>query len=189
VNNINNGNTTTNAIWQTFNGRSLRYFEPTDWNTVPDSTKARIAQNSNAFQQLYRFNTTNASVYDSMYSIYGADTMTNIYRLLIDDASTGGGNFVANVIVAEKETATQEKQTGLLVSPNPVRNILLISSDKAIRSGVIYSLNGQRLLAKAPAMGGGGILQMNLSGLPKGIYLLQVIDQNGSVQTRRLLKE
>jgi poly(3-hydroxybutyrate) depolymerase len=186
VNSINNGNTTSTAIWQTFNGRTLRYFEPADGNVVPDSTKARIAQFSNAYQQLYRMSLSHAAVYDSMYSIYGPDTLTNIYRLLIDDSSSSGGDYISGINQSADELMTAEKQTGLLVSPNPVRSILFVSNDKEIRQAAIYSLNGQRLLAKT---GTGAILQMNMAGLPKGIYVLQVIDKNGSVQTRRVLKE
>jgi poly(3-hydroxybutyrate) depolymerase len=188
VNNINNGNATTNAIWQTFNGRTLRYFEPVDGNSVPDSTKVRIAQNSNAYQQLFRFNASIALVYDSMYSSYGTDTVTNIYRLLVDDSSTTGSNFVPGVL-SSTDIAAGLGQPGVMIYPNPVNNILFLTCTKGIQSVVLYTMSGQKILIKTPAINATGTMQVNTTGLPKGIYLLQVTDRTGFTQTQKLLKQ
>jgi hypothetical protein len=50
----------------------------------------------------------------------------------------------------------------------------------------LYSTVGQRLRVLLPA--GDGNILFNMSSLPKGIYLLQIMDGKGNVRTVKLMK-
>jgi len=68
--------------------------------------------------------------------------------------------------------------------PNPVKNILNISHESAIRSVSVFNLLGQIILSEAV---GSESSQIDLSGLPAGNYLVKAASDT-AVQTFKILK-
>ncbi|HRN99427.1 MAG TPA: T9SS type A sorting domain-containing protein, partial [Flavobacterium sp.] len=74
--------------------------------------------------------------------------------------------------------------SGLRAYPNPVRDILNISYTMTIDSVEIFNLLGQRVSVKAVNQ---NALELNVSNLPSGTYLVKVNAQGGS-ETLKVLK-
>ncbi len=74
--------------------------------------------------------------------------------------------------------------SGLRAYPNPVRDILNISYTMTIDSVEIFNLLGQRVSVKAVNQ---NALELNVSDLPSGTYLVKVNAQGGS-ETLKVLK-
>ena len=75
------------------------------------------------------------------------------------------------------------KVTELTLYPNPVINILSISSGEELKEVDVYSLTG--VLVKRAE---GNIKTIDMSRLSKGSYLIKVLTASGSV-TQKMIKE
>ena len=69
--------------------------------------------------------------------------------------------------------------------PNPVKNILNLSSDAKMTSVSVYNLLGQEVLTKT-INAQGGVLDM--SKLESGVYMVKTISGN-EVKTLKVIKE
>lgn len=75
-------------------------------------------------------------------------------------------------------------QSRLKVSlyPNPVSDILNIESDTAIKSVVIYNLQGQKVKSSTQK-------QTNVSELARGSYTVRIQDANNGLTSHKIIKE
>ena len=69
--------------------------------------------------------------------------------------------------------------------PNPVKDVLNISSISLINKAVVYSITGQVVFQKEIS---GNNTTMNLSGLNSGIYIVQVA-AGSTIQSFKFIKE
>ena len=69
--------------------------------------------------------------------------------------------------------------------PNPVRDVLNISSKKEVENVSVYNLAGQQILTNAKVDNG----QINVSSLPAGTYVFRVILKGGQVETFKIIKK
>ena len=68
------------------------------------------------------------------------------------------------------------------VTPNPVNDILSINSLDVLEQIEIYNINGQHAIRTNQ-------LEINVSGLPQGIYLLRAVTTDGQVRQAKFIKE
>ena len=73
----------------------------------------------------------------------------------------------------------------LKVFPNPVQDILYISSDQKITSVAVYSGAGQQILTKSIDEKRGSV---DASALPSGIYMVKVNAADNTVRTVKIIK-
>ena len=66
--------------------------------------------------------------------------------------------------------------------PNPSNDIITISLESELKSVEIYSLQGQKVLSSNEK-------KVSVSSLSKGIYMIRVEDETGSVATQKIIKE
>ena len=69
--------------------------------------------------------------------------------------------------------------------PNPVKDVLNISSGKTIENVTAYNLAGQSVLQSAKVTNG----QINVSALPAGVYVFRVTLQGGQIETFKIVKK
>jgi len=69
--------------------------------------------------------------------------------------------------------------------PNPVKDVLNISSGKTIENVTAYNLAGQSVLSSAKVTNG----QINVSALPAGVYVFRVTLQGGQIETFKIVKK
>lgn len=78
----------------------------------------------------------------------------------------------------------------LKVYPNPASNQLTITAGKAIAQVNILSSSGQAVMKFIPSLSqAGGIFNMNIQSIQSGIYIVQVINKDGSIELVKLLKK
>ena len=77
------------------------------------------------------------------------------------------------------------QNSSLIIYPNPAREALTIESECAIQQCNILNLQGALMLS---AKGNSKQISINTNELPKGIYLVQILDERGNY-TRKLVIE
>jgi hypothetical protein len=117
------------------------------------------------------------------------------------DAETGNGNWsyrlkmvdidgrfeYSSIVRASVKCSTTS--SSLKIYPNPASSILYINSSKPVKSVVVYTLTGGQVLRKDYAQSAAGVVSLPVSNLITGIYLVQVIAQDGTSQPARLVKD
>src|SRR5690606_34496188 len=68
------------------------------------------------------------------------------------------------------------------IYPNPTNAILNIASQSEILQLNLYDLSGKRISVSKNS-------QMNISTLPKGVYILNILTKDGKKTTRKIIKE
>ncbi|WP_127130646.1 T9SS type A sorting domain-containing protein [Pseudoflavitalea rhizosphaerae] len=117
------------------------------------------------------------------------------------DAETGNGNWSYRLKMVDIDGRYEyssivratvkctSANSSLKIYPNPASSILYINSSKPVKSVVVYTLTGSQVLRKDYAQSAAGVLSLPVSNLVTGIYLVQVIAQDGTSQPARLVKD
>ncbi|MEB3345813.1 G8 domain-containing protein [Aquimarina gracilis] len=90
---------------------------------------------------------------------------------------------------AETLTAKEEEKTKISMHPNPARDVVFLRNlpSSAYRVSV-YSFNGYEVVTQLVNKKG-STTEINLNGLPTGIYFVKVYSEEEAIITTRLLKE
>lgn len=111
-------------------------------------------------------------------------TQAGIYTLTA--TSTEGCIAMDSVSISTDPcVGLQEKDLFYTIYPNPVSHSLVIESTQMIQNAVILSTEGKIILEIRPTT---GLIQMDLSTLTSGIYLLHLSTNNG-LYTERIIKQ
>lgn len=106
------------------------------------------------------------------------------YRLKLVDID---GKFTySNMAIAEVKCSLAAL---LKVYPNPVRGIVYISSSKPVKSVRVLSLTGNLMARQDFNQKSAATVQLSVSNLIHGIYMVQVMAEDGTIQTSKLVKE
>lgn len=134
--------------------------------------RVRAAGNSNTAQN-YRF-TDNAPA-----------TGVNYYRITqVDfDGKYSGTDIKAIRIQCNGSTVA------LKAYPNPARSQVNIQSGKAIAQVNVVAASGQIVMKYVPSQNQGGTFSLNIQHIQNGIYLLQVVNKDGTIDVIKLLKQ
>lgn len=110
--------------------------------------------------------------------------------LAFNNASTGGSwatdSFEDLVfeLVCEDLKLTDLNSFDFSYYPNPVKDVLNISSKNPIHKVSVYNLAGQEVLLNSKIQNG----QINMSALTTGTYVFRVVLENGQVETFKIVK-
>jgi len=96
-------------------------------------------------------------------------------------------NFTKPVIVTEVETITKP-EAGFVVWPNPIRDILKISSSSPPSQLVVYSNSCTKMKEITLTGTESAARELYLGDLSKGNYLIQVVDNKGKSESRKIIK-
>lgn len=106
------------------------------------------------------------------------------YRLKLVDID---GQFsYSKVVFADVKCAAKNN---LKIYPNPASGIVYINSSKPVKTVLVYTLTGGQVLRKDFAQNAASVVTLPVSNLVTGVYLVQVIAQDGTSQASRLVKE
>ncbi len=98
-------------------------------------------------------------------------------------ATDGVRTYIQNYDIAEYLSAAQVKDhSKVTVYPNPVSEILYVSSEKEVRSVELYDTTGRKILNKTGK-------QINVQSLSKGVYLVKITLADGSVTNEKIIKK
>ncbi|MDN5330607.1 MAG: hypothetical protein PWP35_2394 [Bacteroidales bacterium] len=84
------------------------------------------------------------------------------------------------------EGASTQPTNALEIYPNPFISLLNINSSKDVMGIEIFSLTGQKLVSDMPL--NKSQINLNLSGLKSGIYLIKVSMEDGTSLTHKIIK-
>lgn len=91
--------------------------------------------------------------------------------------------YTLNVTNLSLDTSNFEDIKAINLYPNPVKKELIIDSNLNIKSLAIFTINGQHILQKNVSNN-----TVSLSELAIGCYIVQLIDTDGVVYFKKLLK-
>ncbi len=100
-----------------------------------------------------------------------------IYNYVISDADVA--SLYANNTLSTSEFNQNNLEAALY--PNPVKNVLNITTSQTVKSVEIYNLQGQKVMVSDQS-------KIDLSVLNPGVYLVRIEDENSAVTTKRIIK-
>ncbi|MDE7101576.1 MAG: T9SS type A sorting domain-containing protein, partial [Bacteroidales bacterium] len=103
---------------------------------------------------------------------------------------SAGGSTVEAVFNGTPNVAVEETAPAgsLRIYPNPTRESLFVESSDEIYRAEVYSLGGMRLMELSSASGTLQV-ELNVSRLAEGMYLLKVFGKNGISIEKFLIKK
>ena len=100
-------------------------------------------------------------------------------------AWTMGSLDLVYALVCEELGVSDMNSFDFAYYPNPVKDVLNITSQKAVKSVEAFNLTGQKVLSNANALNG----QINVSALTAGTYVFKVTLEDGQVETFKIIKK
>ncbi len=157
-----NGNA--RLTWQTLSERNNRGFD------IEKSLDAKY---------FYKIGTKDGAGTSEQTRVYSFidDELSDVSYYRLKQVDMDGGFTYSKIAVVVPEGATDE----LMVSPNPSKDKLKISIKGTIQQVNLLNLNGQTVLSNSAKT-------IDIANLPDGMYLLQVITENG-IKTKKVVKQ
>ena len=129
----------------------------------------------------------------------GNSNSLHTYRFT-DETPAGGVNYyrITQVDFDGKHSSTNIKAiriqcngnaAAIKAYPNPATSQVNIQSGKAVAQVNVVSGNGQTVMKYVPSQNQGGTFSLNIQRIQKGIYLLQVVNKDGTIDVIKLLKQ
>lgn len=144
---------------------------------------------------------TNGVTFTAIGSVSAAGNSTTIQTYqFTDEAPVSGINYyrITQVDFDGKYTSTETKSiriqcngntAAVKVYPNPAASQVSIQSSKAIAQLNIVAANGRTAMKYIPSQNQNGIITLPLHRIPNGVYLLQIINKDGTVEAIKFLKQ
>ncbi|KQT16330.1 hypothetical protein ASG31_12495 [Chryseobacterium sp. Leaf404] len=133
-------------------------------------------------------NTTSTSTHSVTSTNTGAGYGTLFSACWQGTGNVTNGNF-SYVKINSADTLGVKSVTlddGLSVYPNPVTDNLYVKSATEITELNIYNFAGQKLMTQKNSV---PTPQLNVTSLPKGVYILQMLDKKGNITSTRFVKQ
>ncbi|WP_419868691.1 M12 family metallo-peptidase [Chryseobacterium sp. CT-SW4] len=126
-------------------------------------------------------NTTSTSA-----TITGLDATQNYTVRVYTNCATNQSGSVSTSIGPYYSTPLEYSVNSTTrLYPNPVKDILKISSDKAIREVSIYDLTGKEVKKEVSA----NIREINVQELTPGVYVVKTLTDDSEVLTSKIIKQ
>jgi hypothetical protein len=101
-----------------------------------------------------------------------------------EDRGVGSKAYAQNYKIEDIMAVNDAENSALAYYPNPVKNMLNIVSKKEMESVEIFNLSGQKVMNAKISNG-----KINVSTLPKGIYVFRLKLQDGQTENLKVIKE
>jgi hypothetical protein len=112
-----------------------------------------------------------------------------VFQLKVTNTSGLSSTATVQVRVINNQRTADTGNAQVTVYPNPVASTLTIKFTNPTTSGQILikiiDMRGTAMMTQEAEVSGGGLINLNVSRLPKGVYALQVI--LGSTQSYQLI--
>ncbi|SDQ39464.1 Por secretion system C-terminal sorting domain-containing protein [Chryseobacterium soldanellicola] len=96
------------------------------------------------------------------------------YMFMVDDVKITTGTLATNEVGAKTKSTS--------VYPNPTKGEINIKTDKKIKSSSVLDASGRSVLTSTSQ-------KVDISSLPKGVYLVKVDFTDGTATTEKVIKE
>lgn len=146
---------------------------------LPAGTTTAPTVTALSFEEDATVNITDAA---DVTSDNAADRTTTIEVISGDGETTHTYTIEFSVVVSVAEKMSS--RFGMY--PNPATDDLFISNAESIRSVSIVSMSGQEIIRQSAA--GEATLQLDISGLEPGVYVISILDAGQTRYTDRLIR-
>ena len=102
----------------------------------------------------------------------------------LEDDAIGERGLRRDAVHHVSTPTTTDNTDGLRIHPNPANTTLTVESDSPVREITVYDLTGRVMLTVENCS---SLVTLNVVSLPRGIYLLRAVTDNG-VKTARFVK-
>ncbi|MFA9388242.1 MAG: phospholipase D-like domain-containing protein [Prolixibacteraceae bacterium] len=126
------------------------------------------------------FTNPNVIAYQAQNDFTGLDSIQ--YRISYQTDVSLSAVATIYVTVGSNGITSLNKKTNITIYPNPVENMLQVKADFNISGLTVYSLNGA-LIQKSTSS------TVNVSGLQKGNYLLEIKDDSGNLYFDQFIRK
>ena len=130
------------------------------------------------------FSATQVRLYNNVIIRQGCNVHIAIKNVPCPPSTMSGAPSISREPTKEtifSDVRTQEIE-GVIISPNPVKTVLHVQAEESISGVKIYSINGQCALQSAQT-------DIDVSGLPQGMYVLRAITADGQQYQTKFIKE
>jgi hypothetical protein len=124
------------------------------------------------------------TVQKSLTTYIGQANVKIRFQYIANDAdavSIDDVQVLANGTLGTSEVS-KTKAENISIYPNPAKGEINIRTDKKIKSSTVFDVSGKSLLNNTSE-------RLDMSSLPKGIYLLKVDFSDGTSKTEKVIKE
>jgi hypothetical protein len=197
-----------NDTWElmTFNINDNYYnMRDSSFMTVEADAYGTITTPLNVFSNVLRIKTTTidyswmkfeaggdwisiGSFTDIQYSWYAPNIKTPV---MIINEMEGFPSYEARYLVKYNFPVgiDEQSEVQLEVFPNPTTDRVTIKTDETIHHINVYSLNGQQMDAVSSQTNPSYQQTIDLSQYPKGIYLVEITFEDGSIVNKKIIKQ
>lgn len=175
----------------------------TDFSVTAKDCKALLAWETGMEQDNSHFvveRSVNGSDFESIGRVEAAGySFTTKSYQFTDETPVEGINYyrIRQVDFSNKSTSSDVKvvriscgknQVGIKVYPNPARDQVRIQSGKEVAQINLIATNGQTVMKYVPTQTQPGVYTLPVYSVPNGIYILQMLNRDGTVDVTKLLK-
>ena len=170
-------NTVNHLKWKTSNESNNNFFEvERSADGANFATLGRVLAHGTTSE-------THAYTFDDVKPFAGK----NYYRLKQVDFN-GEIHYTQTIIIEVKRNGG-----GLFIQPNPATSVInynFFVNEASIATIQVLDVNGKIIITnKKNVTEGENIFDMDIQSLPKGVYILQIVETSGTSQTQRFIKE
>lgn len=112
---------------------------------------------------------------------YAVQLTNDVEYYRLQYTSTSGNIYYSGIIKLSKKSGG----ASIKVYPNPTSDFIRVNSSNKIDAVVISKLNGQQVAFATPK---NNFYTFDMSLLPKGMYLMKVIDEKGNTFTEKVIR-
>ncbi len=176
----------------------------TSFTVKADGCKALLEWQTGMEQNNSHFvveRSTNGSAFTAIGRVgaVGNSNTANTYKFT-DEAPVAGVNYyrITQVDFDGKHSSTDIRAiriqcngntVALKAYPNPAASQVNIQSGKAVAQVNVVATNGQTIMKYVPSQNQGGTFSLNIQRIQNGIYLLQIVNKDGTIDVIKLLKQ
>ena len=162
------------------------------WNQIPAALQYQIS-----YKKTTDVTWTNIFTTANSFMLTGLSPLTNYEWKVKTQCAAGWKDFTSTslftTMTLKEEDEQQLSSTEIVIYPNPVQNELNIQLPADISGElnlVIIDLLGHVVAEQSIQTGGGSNgIQLNISTIPTGVYLLTVYNQNIALATQKFIKQ
>lgn len=164
-----------------------------DWKTASETNNSHFeierSYNGKLFESIGRVEGKGTSVTESNYTFFDSKPLvgTSYYRLKQVDSDRTKNNQVIKGAISYSKIVSVDRESDkfLVVSPNPSADYADIALDAPVKVKGWNLINVQGKMVKQDQKG----IRVNLSGLPTGEYIVEILTENGDVYHKKIVKK
>jgi hypothetical protein len=108
---------------------------------------------------------------------------TEFDALAVGTNNSGYDNIVVSAVAPEIMAVSNVTKSSVNIYPNPVKDVINITSDKNVSSVTIYDLSGKSVKTSKAAA------SVNIQNLEKGTYVVKINFADGTSESKKIIKD